>query len=160
MNKKFGALLAAGALLLGGCATRYQQSGAQGGFTDLRLDDNVFKVTFDGNSFTSANQVEDMALLRASELTLAAGFHYFVVASSQANVEQIQQSTPSQVTTSGTVVGKTVQTTSKVTPGTNYTINKTSNSMIFVAFTERPSVGVPYDAKRIYESLAPKYKRR
>jgi outer membrane protein assembly factor BamE (lipoprotein component of BamABCDE complex) len=148
------------ATTLAGCATKYQQSGFSGGFADLRLDENVFKVTFNGNGFTSAARVEEMALLRAAELTLAAGCEFFVIASSQASVQQIQQQTPSSVSTSGFVVGNHYYANSAIMPGVNYTISKPSKDMVIVTFKERPTVGLPFSAKLIVNSLAPKYKRR
>ena len=79
------ALAAALALSLGlaACetATPYQPLAAgakvSGGFTDQRLDDNHFRVTFRGNDMTSREQVETYLLYRAAEVTVNNGFDWF-----------------------------------------------------------------------------------
>jgi hypothetical protein len=77
------ALAAIGALGLAACetATPYQplaHGGAvAGGFTDERLDDTHFRVTFKGNDATSRSRVENYLLYRAADLTVAQGFDWF-----------------------------------------------------------------------------------
>lgn len=61
------------------CATGYQASGFKGGFEQTQLDDNVFKVSFRGNAYTSKEKVSDYALLRCAEVTLQNDFKYFVI---------------------------------------------------------------------------------
>jgi hypothetical protein len=62
-------------------ATPYQPLAAAnatyGGFTDKRLDDSHFRVTFQGNSVTSREQVDNYLLYRAAELTVQNGFDWF-----------------------------------------------------------------------------------
>ena len=65
-------------LLLAGCATSYQPKSYTGGYTDTKLDDDKYRVTFSGNQHTSADRVEEYALLRAAELTLEYGYSHFV----------------------------------------------------------------------------------
>jgi hypothetical protein len=65
-------------LFLCACATAYQPKGATGGFTEVQLDTNVFKVSFQGNAYIKADEVEDLALLRSAELTLKNGFSHFI----------------------------------------------------------------------------------
>lgn len=50
-----------------------------GGYTDQRLDDTHFRVTFSGNTVTSREQVEDFLLYRAAELTTSKGFDWFAM---------------------------------------------------------------------------------
>ena len=76
-------LVAAIGLAVSACetATPYQplQAGttASGGFTDQRLDQNHFRVTFQGNTLTSRETVETYLLYRAAELTVAQGYDWF-----------------------------------------------------------------------------------
>jgi hypothetical protein len=76
-------LAAALALALGACetATPYQPlvptSAAAGGFTDQKLDDTHYRVTFRGNDVTSRDAVETYLLYRAAELTASSGFDWF-----------------------------------------------------------------------------------
>jgi hypothetical protein len=53
---------------------------APGGYTDQRIEDNRYRVTFAGNTMTSRETVETYLLYRAAELTEARGFDWFVMA--------------------------------------------------------------------------------
>jgi hypothetical protein len=65
--------------LLTGCATTYKpQQGFSAGYSDTRLDINVFRVAFRSNAYTSAERAEDLALLRSAEITLQNGFTHFM----------------------------------------------------------------------------------
>ena len=72
--------------ILGGCATPtpYQPLGASGrtggGYSDQRIEENRFRVTFAGNTMTSRETVETFLLYRAAELTAARGYDWFVMA--------------------------------------------------------------------------------
>lgn len=78
---------AAAALLVTGLAacsaspTPYQLAGEQGGYTDQQLESDRYRVTFEGNSSTPREVVEDYALYRAAELTLQNGADSFKVVS-------------------------------------------------------------------------------
>jgi hypothetical protein len=72
--------------LLGACATAtpYQPlgargTGASGGFSDVRLASNRYRVTFAGNSMTSRERVETYLLYRAAELTVQRGYTGFTI---------------------------------------------------------------------------------
>jgi hypothetical protein len=71
-------LLSSGLIAGVGCATPSQQSGYRSGFTETRLAQDIFAISFAGNSFTSPEQVSDFALLRAEELTLN-GYNRFTL---------------------------------------------------------------------------------
>lgn len=77
---RVGALLLA-ALLLSGCAvvTPYQSRGLTGGYTEQRLADDVYHVTFGGNGNTPKEVVERYFMYRCAELTKEKGYKYFVV---------------------------------------------------------------------------------
>ncbi|HXS06926.1 MAG TPA: hypothetical protein VN723_09060 [Rhizomicrobium sp.] len=69
-------------LILAGCATPAPYAprgpGMATGYTDRQLSDNRWRVTFTGNSVTPRETVENDLLLRAAEVTLAAGGTHFV----------------------------------------------------------------------------------
>ncbi len=68
--------------LLSACvtATPYQQAPPRGfGYSEERLDQNKYRVTFRGNSLTKRETVEDYLLYRAAELTLQNGYSHFLV---------------------------------------------------------------------------------
>ena len=48
-----------------------------GGYSEQRLGDNRYRVTFDGNTLTSRERVEGYMLYRAAELTVQNGYDWF-----------------------------------------------------------------------------------
>jgi hypothetical protein len=70
---------------LAACATPtpYQPfvkgQGTSGGFSEVRLEPERFRVTFSGNSLTSRETVEGYLLFRAAELTVQNGYDWFSV---------------------------------------------------------------------------------
>jgi hypothetical protein len=87
MSKRSVAFAVALALAAGlaACATptpyqpniRGQQT--SGGYSELRLEDNRYRVTFAGNTLTSRQTVEAYLLFRAAELTVQNGFDWFAM---------------------------------------------------------------------------------
>jgi len=73
------------ATVLAACetATPYQPNlpgnATSGGFSEVRLEPNRYRVTFAGNSLTSRETVEGYLLYRAAELTVAQGFDTFTI---------------------------------------------------------------------------------
>src|SRR5579871_2433982 len=69
-------------LALAGCVspTAYQPADTEhhSGYSDERLADNRYRVTFSGNSATVRETVENYLLLRAAEVTRDAGYAWFV----------------------------------------------------------------------------------
>ena len=48
------------------------------GYTDEKLDQNRFRVTYSGNSQTNRETVEDFLLLRSAQVTEQSGSHFFM----------------------------------------------------------------------------------
>jgi hypothetical protein len=73
------------AALLAGCATttapdyRPRAPGGDVGYSDLQLSANRYRVSFSGSTASTRDDVERYLLRRASEVTLASGFTYFVL---------------------------------------------------------------------------------
>lgn len=69
------------ALLVAACATQtaYGPAPERGGYgySETKLGDDRYRVTFTGNSMTPRETVQDYALLRAAELTLESDFDWF-----------------------------------------------------------------------------------
>jgi hypothetical protein len=80
------ALILGLSLALSACATAtpYQplsKSSAQsGGYSETRVENDRWRVSFNGNSLTDHDQVETYLLYRAAELTLAQGYDVFFMA--------------------------------------------------------------------------------
>jgi flavin-binding protein dodecin len=69
------------------CASQTPYTQATGendyGYQENRITDNRYRVSFRGNTATSSDEVKDMALLRAAELTLVNDYDWFRVVSQQ-----------------------------------------------------------------------------
>jgi hypothetical protein len=78
------------ALALGACATPVSYGPAisprASGFTEQRIENDRFRVTFRGAG--QGAQINDFALLRASELTLQQGFEWFRIVGRSEDVGQ------------------------------------------------------------------------
>lgn len=76
-----GLILAAAAATLASCATPYQQSGLTGGADVRELRPDVYRVTFQGNGYTTRETVQVYWLNRCAELALEKGFAGFEILS-------------------------------------------------------------------------------
>jgi hypothetical protein len=91
MNRKMAALAAVLAALAGlsACATAtpYQPNvrgqAVSGGFSEVQIEADRFRVSFAGNSLTSRERVESYLLYRAAELTVQQGNDWFEVVDRQ-----------------------------------------------------------------------------
>jgi hypothetical protein len=71
-------------LAVGACTTSptpYRAAADGGGYRDQQIESDRYRVSFTGNSATPLDRVQDYALYRAAELTVANGYDYFKVAS-------------------------------------------------------------------------------
>ncbi|MBC7538731.1 MAG: hypothetical protein H7281_07920 [Bacteriovorax sp.] len=66
-------------LFIGGCATSYQRLGKNGGYSDEKINDRVYKVSFQGNTRTSDDKVHKYFLRRCAEVALEHHFPYFII---------------------------------------------------------------------------------
>ena len=91
MKKILTVLLCLG---LAGCATGYHSKGFTGGYSNMKLQDNIFKVTFNGNAYSSMERARDFALLRSAEITIENGYKYFVVLETNGSLKITSYITP------------------------------------------------------------------
>lgn len=70
------------AFALAACATTtpYQPLKDGEGYAEQKIESNRYRITFNGNSRTTKQVVENFMLYRAAEITLANGAQYFVIA--------------------------------------------------------------------------------
>lgn len=66
-------------LALAGCATPYAANGLTGGYRNEQLNANTWRVSFQGNGFTSSDMVWNYWLYRCAELTRQSGFDLFII---------------------------------------------------------------------------------
>jgi hypothetical protein len=83
------------------CATRYQSDGLTGGFTEVRLAADQWRISFRGNAYTRPERTHDFALLRGAELCLSNGYPHLVVLNAQERTRTF--TTPSTSKTSGEI---------------------------------------------------------
>lgn len=150
------------AIILGGCATTYQPEGFSGGFSETQLDTNVFRVSFRGNGYTSAERAEELALLRSAELTLKNGFTHFVVIDGRSREQLGTYTTPTQsyTTANATAYGNSAYGTARTTTygGQTFLISKPSTTNTIMCFTGKPDIqALVYDAKFVCNSLGQKH---
>jgi hypothetical protein len=89
-GRRGGAIRRLGAALLllglGACAsapTPYRAASDGFGYRDQQIESNRYRVSFSANAATNLDAVQDYALYRAAELTLANGDDYFRVVDRQ-----------------------------------------------------------------------------
>ena len=149
------------AALVAACATSYQTASFTGGFKDTRLAPDVFRVSFSGNAFTSSDKVQDFALLRAAELTLANDFKYFAVMDSSDQSRTGTIVTPGSAQTSGTVsaYGNTANYSGTTTymPPQVTTYYRPGVGLMVRAFPTKPEGIFAFDAVFIAQSIRSKY---
>lgn len=169
-NIVFGLLIAC----LCACATPYKSSGLMGGFSEAQLDDNVFRVSFRGNGFTSPERAADYSLLRAAELARNNGYNYFIIIDSQSYTEWSTYTTPTTATTTaqintrgtGNITGNNLNyranstgtATTRTHGGQTYIISKPTTANTIVCFKEKPEIyGLVYKVDFLIKSLAQQY---
>jgi hypothetical protein len=131
--KSIASVIILGVLLCSGCATSYESSSlVSSGYSETRLAPDVVRVVFHGNSSTKQERAQDLALMRAADLSLQAGYPYFSVLSETAENQQ------------ASVEGLTLST---------------PKIQILVQFLkEKPSGTLAYDAAFIIRAMKEKYK--
>lgn len=149
-------------LAISACSTSYHRNGWSGGFKDTQLDENVFRVAFHGNGYTSRERVSDFVLLRSAELAIENGFKYFSLIDSQSyssvssHTTQKSSNTTFSATQSGNNVFGNANTTTS--GGKTYYISKPSQSAVVICYNEKPSEQFSFNAEFIFKSLTKKYK--
>ena len=135
-------------LMLAGCATGYQPMGFTGGYSEVQLNADTYQITVAGNGYTSADRAQKIALLRASELTLNAGYQRFVALSGNVS-QQYAGNAPVVVNAFGnTAIASGGEPIMK--PGGNLTIH-------FVKPSD-PAFASAFDASLISAQLGPQLK--
>jgi len=64
---------------LSSCATGYQANGLTGGYTEKKITDSAYVVTFGGNGFATKDRVYYFWMYRCAELTLEEGYSLFSI---------------------------------------------------------------------------------
>lgn len=68
-------------LMFTGCATTYSPAGVTGGYQEKELENNIYQITFSGNSFISKEKINDFGMFRCAEFSLEHKKPYFEIVS-------------------------------------------------------------------------------
>jgi len=155
-------LVIAGLLFLSACATAYQEKGFSGGYTELPLGNNLYKVSFDGNGYTRPQRAADFALLRAAELALENGATHFGLVDSAASVSTGVVTMPTSSYTTGTVTNyggySSLSANTTTTGGQTINITKPSTEKIVLLIYDITEYDGPaFAAQTVYEAIRAKY---
>lgn len=154
-------MLAAGVACISGCATTYGPRGIDGGYSETRRADSIYVVRFEGNGFTKPDQAEEMAFLRAAELTLEKGFKYFTILGESSATNSTAVPTPTQSYTTGTVNpygGFQARTT---TAGGIPLVVRTPSARLHIGMSNHADMPgrQMHEAASIVGDLGPKYRK-
>ena len=148
--KKILLVLAIG-VFIGGCATDYQKDGFSGGFSETQMSENVWRVHFKANGFSSMERATDFCLLRSAELTLENGYKFFTIVDENSSTKSSTFSTPQQAYTNP--YGHTTFTGGQV-----ITAHKPrTQNIIFMLRKKTDKEGMVFEAQFIVQSLRDKY---
>ena len=139
--------------------TTYQAKSWTGGYKEIQLDTDVYKVSFMGNGYTSATRAADFTLLRSAELTLEKGYAYFVVVDSESMEDVSQASIPQQTYNSGTVTGMggSASYSGYSTTYQNIRVTRPTSENTILMLKEKPQ-GISYNAQLIYDQIKEEYR--
>lgn len=154
MQKKLVTLFAC--LLLSACATSYQPYSyfGGGGYKDVQLAENVFKVTVEANAYTTSARASDLALLRSADLALQHGFKYFIIGATADHSYSTSYTAPKTTNVNVTSYGNTAYGSANTYGGQTYNFHFPTPSMTITAFKEKPALqGTIYDAEMVSKSL-------
>lgn len=149
-------------LFLAGCATPYQTQGLTGGFSETQLDQNVFRVSFRGNAYTSSERAADFTLLRSAELAIENGYGYFIIVDTEKYSQTGAYTTPTTSYTTGSVHGSGdyahISATTTTSGGQTYFYSRPRSTNTIILFNERPEVdAMVYDASFVVRSIRQRY---
>lgn len=147
-------------MALAGCATKYQSDGGWGGgFSEVQLDKNVFKISFNGNNYTRPERAQELALLRSADLTLQHGYSYFVIMEGNSREDVRMYTAPVESTTKTSRRGNGELVSRTTTTGGNTMVDTypTTTNTIMVYMKKPDVAGIAYDARFLCGSLAKKY---
>lgn len=136
-------------IFLTSCATHYGVSDFKGGYTEIKIDENTYDVSFKGNGYTSGEQVKRYFLYRCSEITLNQNSNYFIIYDKNIGSKKYSTTTRGSIDSNGDFEART------------NTIKKSYGSGIIKIYKEKPNDfnGIVYNAQELKNSLEMYIKR-
>lgn len=152
---EFKALFIAGTvLLMTSCSTGYQSSNSwklNGGYSETQLSEDVYKVSFRGNGYTSLEKASDFALMRAAEIGLEKGYTHFAIINADEGFMSDHRAPDYACSAFGVDIN--------CRPSGGGTINKPRAANMVKYFKSKPANfnGTLYKAQFLFDSLSQKY---
>ena len=152
-------IICLGLAILVGCATPYQPKGFKGGYSEVQLGANTFRVNFRGNAYTSRERVDTLLLYRCAELTVQNGYDYFIVVREDSEARTDTHTTPTTFSAKTTHFGFGSKTTGSVNPGQTFRSRKYSGMAMIKLFRGEKPVDRPtaYNAQELMQVLQRQY---
>ena len=151
-------------IVLSACVTTTSyENGSNGyGYSDQKIEDNRYRVTFTGNSVTPKETVENYLLYRAAEITLDNGYDYFVMVDQGTEAQTEYRQEFVQPGGFGGAYYWYPRSYYPTTYGTTFVTNEYEAKAEIVLFKgAKPSENLrAYDAKSVKQNLAPTIKLR
>jgi hypothetical protein len=145
-------------LVMCGCATSYKAKGFTGGYSETRLSENVFKVSFKGNGYTSMERATDYCLLRCAELAVRNGYKFFAVVDESQHSKKGSYTTPTTTYGTATVSGNTASGTSTTYGGQTFIISKPRATNTIFCYKTNEGQATLFDAYYVRASIRGKYR--
>jgi uncharacterized protein (UPF0261 family) len=127
------------------CATPYKPNGLMGGYSEVQLNADTFQISVQGNAYTSTDRAQKIALLRAAELTLAAGAEHFVMLGGGVS-RNYAGSAPVVVNQAGNTL---------IASGGDAIVKPSGSYTIRIVHPNDPAFGSALDARLIQKQLLP-----
>ncbi|MGA4579833.1 CC0125/CC1285 family lipoprotein [Limisphaera sp. VF-2] len=145
-----------------GCATPYQRANLLGGYTDVALAPDTFRVSFAGNAYTSSRRAYEYALLRAAEVVAMNGFRYFCIVKAKEDSYVSTTVTPGYSQTTGYISNTSggqaqVNVETMHIPPQVVTSSKPEVTLVVKAFQNKPDDHDVFDAPFLIQSLRAYY---
>lgn len=135
------------------CAAGYRPYSAMrgGGYRDQKIDATTYRVSFEGNGFTTQDRVDRFLMLRCAEVTIENGAAYFVVLSA---ADQTRSGAFIQPGVSQTVQTSRYTSTTTTSPGFGYPVTFPAGSvMIRVSREDEASQLGAFNAREVVANL-------
>jgi len=148
-------LLAGGSLA---CArTKYQPKSFTGGYSETRLGEDRFRVSFHGNAYVSRDFVLNGLLYRCAELTRIHGYEHFVIVDAADDSRAGTYQAPGTYSGSSTNFGTTTTHQGVYRPGTtvHYTKHGASATIVLRRGVKNPNDPNAYDAAEVLRYVNP-----
>jgi hypothetical protein len=147
------------------CSTPYQPNGLGGGYSDTKLNDNTYMVSFRGNGYTGSATLFNLILRRAADLTVQNGYSYFAILSGGQDVSNSVYSTPGYISTNASGQYSSFgyyggqyngSANSIITPPSYHVVRRLTDTVIVKMFKKQDPQGTLYKAQSILQQYAQK----